>query len=98
MRGYNLSEKPTGVQNYNLNTLVEDIRGLSEALNLERFNLTGHDWGGVIAWAFAEKFPEKLENNLKCTTSYNLPSYNLPSFELLNVVDTMIFAFIINKF
>ena len=61
MRGYNLSEKPDGVENYDLNILVDDIKGLSEELHLGRFYLAGHDWGGIIAWAFAEKYPELLE-------------------------------------
>ena len=61
LRGYNLSEKPKGVKNYNVSILVEDIRSLSEELNLGKFNLAGHDWGGVIAWLFAEKYPEMLE-------------------------------------
>ncbi|MFX1535019.1 MAG: alpha/beta fold hydrolase [Promethearchaeota archaeon] len=60
MRGYNLSDKPKGTNNYNLKILVEDIRGISETLNIDKFNLAGHDWGGVVAWAFAEKYPTKL--------------------------------------
>lgn len=60
MRGYNLSDKPKGINNYNLKSLVEDIRGISETLNLGKFNLAGHDWGGVVAWAFAEKYPTQL--------------------------------------
>ncbi|MHA2244242.1 MAG: alpha/beta fold hydrolase [Candidatus Hodarchaeales archaeon] len=61
LRGYNLSEKPKGVDNYNVSILVEDIRSLSEELYLGKFILAGHDWGGVIAWLFAEKYPEMLE-------------------------------------
>ena len=61
LRGFNLSEKPTGVKHYNMNILVEDIRSLSEELDLGKFNLAGHDWGGVVAWVFAEKYPEILE-------------------------------------
>ncbi|MFX0072451.1 MAG: alpha/beta fold hydrolase [Candidatus Hermodarchaeota archaeon] len=60
MRGYNLSDKPKGISKYSLQYLTEDIKKLSEQLNLEKFNLVGHDWGGVTAWAFAEKFPEVL--------------------------------------
>jgi len=41
--------------------LINDIKGLSESLNLGKFYLVGHDWGGPIAWAFAGMFPELLE-------------------------------------
>ncbi|MFW9996265.1 MAG: alpha/beta fold hydrolase [Candidatus Odinarchaeota archaeon] len=61
MRGYNFSEKPREVKKYALKILVEDIKGLSEELNLEKFTLVGHDWGGVVAWAFAEKYPGVLK-------------------------------------
>ena len=60
MRGYNLSDKPKGIENYKLEILIEDIKGLSENLGLEKFNLAGHDWGGAVAWIFAEKYPELL--------------------------------------
>lgn len=61
MRGYNLSDKPEGVENYSLNILVDDIKGLSEKLNLGKFYLVGHDWGGVVSWAYGEKYPETLK-------------------------------------
>ena len=61
MRGYNLSDKPKGVENYKIDILIEDIKGLMEELKLGKFNLAGHDWGGVVAWIFAEKYPELLK-------------------------------------
>jgi len=60
MRGYNLSDKPEGVDNYKMSFLMEDIKGLIESLGLEKVFLAGHDWGGVVAWAFAEKYPDLL--------------------------------------
>ena len=61
MRGYNLSDKPEGVEKYKIEILVEDIKGLIESLSLGKVFLAGHDWGGVVAWAFAEKYPELLQ-------------------------------------
>ena len=66
MRGYNLSDKPEGVENYTLEILVDDIKKLSEALNLGKFSLAGHDWGGPVAWGFAEKYPESLKKLILC--------------------------------
>lgn len=60
MRGYNLSDKPEGVDNYKMSFLMDDIRGLIESLGLEKVFLAGHDWGGLVAWAFAEKYPDLL--------------------------------------
>ncbi|MHA2295666.1 MAG: alpha/beta fold hydrolase [Candidatus Hodarchaeales archaeon] len=61
LRGYNLSDKPKNLEDYDLEILVEDIKGITEELNLDKVVLAGHDWGGVIAWAFAEKYPDILK-------------------------------------
>jgi len=60
MRGYNLSSVPANLDAYEIPTLVEDVRALSEKLTAEKFVLVGHDWGGVIAWYFAAAHPESL--------------------------------------
>ena len=59
-RGYNLSDKPKGIKNYHIDELTKDILGLIDALNYEKVNLVGHDWGGIVAWVLASKHPERL--------------------------------------
>jgi len=59
-RGYNLSDKPEGVKNYDIYTLTADIIGLIDALGYDKVNLVGHDWGAVVAWTLANKYPERL--------------------------------------
>jgi pimeloyl-ACP methyl ester carboxylesterase len=61
LRGYNLSEKPLGIENYEMNILIEDIIELIDLFKFEDVYLAGHDWGGVIAWCLAEKYPNKLK-------------------------------------
>ncbi len=61
MRGYNLSGKPAGVDQYQMKDLVEDVRALVEHLGYKKFVLVGHDWGGAVAWSFAIAHPEYLE-------------------------------------
>ena len=61
MRGYNLSARPEPVDAYRVPVIVEDVRALAAKLGATRFVLVGHDWGGVIAWAFAAQHPELLE-------------------------------------
>jgi len=59
-RGYNLSDKPKGIQAYCVDTLVDDIVGLIKELDYEKVNLVGHDWGAVVAWMLGINHPEKL--------------------------------------
>lgn len=56
-RGYNTSDKPAGVGAYSLDVLVEDVRGLVEASGRRQVCLLGHDWGGAVAWLFANRYP-----------------------------------------
>jgi pimeloyl-ACP methyl ester carboxylesterase len=66
MRGYNLSSAPQDVEAYRMRHLIEDVRGLIEHLGEERVVLAGHDWGGIVSWAFAIKHPELLEKLVIC--------------------------------
>src|ERR1051326_1981781 len=61
MRGYNLSAKPSDVDQYQMKYLVEDIRALADHLKHKKFVLVGHDWGGAVAWSFAIAHPEYVE-------------------------------------
>ncbi len=60
LRGYGLSDAPQGLPAYRLDVLVEDVTGLADALGAARFDLAGHDWGGVIAWAVAARHPDRI--------------------------------------
>ena len=60
-RGYNLSDKPNGVANYKMDTLVEDILGLADTLGIERFHLAGHDFGAMVVWNLAMCDPERIK-------------------------------------
>ena len=61
LRGFNLSDKPEDVEAYRMRHLLGDLKGLVEELGIAPFTLVGHDWGGIVSWAFALKYPELLE-------------------------------------
>lgn len=60
-RGYNLSDKPGGIKNYRVDELIKDILGLIDALEYEKVNLVGHDWGAFVAWVLAYEHPDRLQ-------------------------------------
>ncbi len=56
LRGYNDTDKPrTG---YDVPNLLLDIKGLIVGLGFREAVIVGHDWGGALAWAFADRYPE----------------------------------------
>jgi epoxide hydrolase 4 len=59
LRGYNDSDKPR--KGYDVATLIRDIEGLIKGLGREQAIIVGHDWGGVLAWAFAMHYPEMTQ-------------------------------------
>ncbi len=60
-RGYNLSDQPEGVENYELSILVEDVAAVVHDQGEDSAIIIGHDWGGGIAWSFAAMKPEMTE-------------------------------------
>lgn len=59
-RGYNLSDKPRGLDAYSLDELAADVVGLIDAAGCECAYLVGHDWGANVAWWVAIHYPERL--------------------------------------
>ncbi|HEX8734254.1 MAG TPA: alpha/beta hydrolase [Pyrinomonadaceae bacterium] len=60
MRGYNLSDKPTLVSDYEIDKVVDDVVGLIHHFGREKAAVIGHDWGATVAWSLAMKHPECL--------------------------------------
>ena len=60
-RGYNLSDKPKGVENYGMSLLAGDVIAVIHALGNEKAIIVGHDWGGVVAWQVALNAPQVTE-------------------------------------
>ena len=59
-RGYGASDKPRAVKDYRLDNLVADVVGLITAYGRDCATVVGHDWGGIVAWAAIERFPERF--------------------------------------
>jgi len=72
LRGFGDSDRPQEVANYATDTLVADIFALADALEVDRFALVGHDWGGAIAWAAALRGNPRIERLAIVNSPYPL--------------------------
>ena len=60
LRGYNLSDKPSGRGSYHLDELADDVIGLINHFGRSKAAVIGHDWGGAIAWHIGFNHPQFL--------------------------------------
>ena len=63
-RGYSPGARPDPMDatSYHIERLMDDAMAIVDAAGHgeQRFHLAGHDWGGSIAWALADRFPDRL--------------------------------------
>ncbi|MBS0156827.1 MAG: alpha/beta hydrolase [Nitrospira sp.] len=61
LRGYGGTTRPSGLGTYSIESLLHDVNGLLTAAGSAQTILVGHDWGGIIAWYYAMRYPERLK-------------------------------------
>jgi pimeloyl-ACP methyl ester carboxylesterase len=59
-RGYSPGVRPEHVTDYRIDELVADVAAVADELDWQRFDLVGHDWGAMVAWATAAALPERV--------------------------------------
>jgi pimeloyl-ACP methyl ester carboxylesterase len=60
MRGYNLSDKPSGWRAYDMKFLAGDIAALIRHFGVERADVVGHDWGAAVGYGVAALHPDSV--------------------------------------
>lgn len=60
-RGYSLGAQPKKRRDYRSSALLEDINALLDLIQQPVY-LVGHDWGAVIAWEVAQRYPNKIKH------------------------------------
>jgi pimeloyl-ACP methyl ester carboxylesterase len=61
-RGYSPAARPKQRRAYLRSSLRGDVIALADAVGAERFDLLGHDLGGVVAWDLAGRHPERVRS------------------------------------
>lgn len=71
--GANGSSRPDDLTAYRIDQLVDQLDLLVDALGCDgRFALIGHDWGGALAWTYAQVHPDRLY----AVIAMSAPPYN----------------------
>jgi pimeloyl-ACP methyl ester carboxylesterase len=68
LRGLGDSSRP--LDGYDKATIAEDIRKLLHAhLNIDRYNIIAHDWGGPVAFVLAATSPQQVRKLVMLDTA-----------------------------
>jgi pimeloyl-ACP methyl ester carboxylesterase len=69
-RGYSPGARPDDVAAYKPEALVGDVIGVADALGVDRFDLVGHDFGGMVAWMVAGHHPDRVQTLTVASTPH----------------------------
>jgi pimeloyl-ACP methyl ester carboxylesterase len=72
-RGYAEGARPSALDEYDVDRLVDDVFGFADALGSARFHLVGHDWGGFVAWYAAARESARLLTLTVVSTPHPVP-------------------------
>lgn len=78
--GYGRSDKPD--VHYDIEWVNACLAGVITGLGHERAVMAGHDWGGLLVWPFARRYPELTAGVIGVNTP-DLPRAPIPPVELL---------------
>ena len=70
LRGYGKSDKPAGVDDYDIHHLTADVVGLIDALGQKTAVVVGHDWGALVAWNAVLLHPDRFTGVVAMSVPY----------------------------
>ena len=62
LRGYGASDKPEGIEPYNILYLVSDVGAVLDHAGVGAAHVVSHDWGASLAWVLAALAPERVDH------------------------------------
>ena len=68
------SKRAARQADFSINRYNADLLALLDAEKLDKVRLVGHSWGGVVAMAFAEKHPARIETLVTVGSAYYNPN------------------------
>jgi len=60
LRGFGDAPKPQATDAYQLPTLLQDVIGILDTLDVDRPHIIGHDWGAAVAWRIVAYYPHRV--------------------------------------
>jgi proline iminopeptidase len=74
-RGTGLSSGPVNAESISIDNFIADIEAVRTAFNIDKMNLLGHSWGGILAMHYGIQHPEQLRSLILCSTAASVDSF-----------------------
>ena len=71
-RGYSTGARPSEVADYAMEHLLGDVLALADAMEMDTFDLVGHDCGGLVSWLAASRHPGRVRSLSVVSTPHPL--------------------------
>ncbi len=75
-RGTGLSSGPIDSDSISIDTFIADIEAVREGFGIEKMNLLGHSWGGILAMHYGIRHPENLRSLILASTAASHESFD----------------------
>lgn len=75
-RGSGRSQKLEDPAGYTVEAMADDVEAVRKALGLGKVSVLGHSCGGVLAQAYALKYPSSLSRLILCSTFHSTRAMN----------------------
>jgi pimeloyl-ACP methyl ester carboxylesterase len=72
LRGYSPGARPPDAHDYTTNRLMRDVLALANEMDINSFDLVGHDWGGMLAWLVASRHAPRVRSLSVVSTPHPL--------------------------
>ncbi|MFC1564249.1 alpha/beta fold hydrolase [candidate division KSB1 bacterium] len=74
-RGTGLSSDPVDSASITIDNFIEDIEGIRNYFNIDKMNLLGHSWGGILAMYYAISHQDNLKSLILCSTTASVEAF-----------------------
>lgn len=75
LRGHGFSGHPEAKEGFKLSQMAQDVKDILTAEKIKQCILVGHCFGGLVAYLFAERFPEQLQGLILISVGAKQPYF-----------------------
>jgi pimeloyl-ACP methyl ester carboxylesterase len=93
LRGFGSSDRPDGVDAYNMVNVVVDVVAILDAAEAPQANVVGHDFGSGLAWSVAAFVPDRVKRLVTMSVGHPVALHHSDQDQYSRMWYTLLFQF-----